>query len=207
VRAAAGPLLEILHDKKVCVIHHSFTEYLKCMTRLETDGDYPVLRAGPTHGRLALACLEYLQAGCLDSVKVASADNNDDEDNTETLYESISHDRYYGRNEQIDKEEQRVRLQYPFSAYAMTNWHMHVAWSCATGLSQDEINLALDRLFENGQRLKAWLKLQWAKGANGKGITPLRIAARYGLISYVRRLISKQADVHAVDVCGRTPLC
>jgi hypothetical protein len=207
VRAAAGPLLEILLDEKVCVIHHSFTEYLKCMTRPETDGGYPVLRAGPTHGRLALACLEYLQAGCLDSVKVASTDNDDNEDDVKALYERTNHYRYYGRGEQVENEEQRLRLQYAFSAYAMTNWHMHVVRSCAAGFSQDDVNLALDRFFDGRQRLKAWLKLQWAEGGDGKGVTPLHIAARYGLTSYVRHLISKQGiDVHAGDVFGKTPL-
>jgi hypothetical protein len=206
VRAAAGPLLEILPDETVCVIHHSFTEYLKCMTRSETDGDYPVLRPGPTHGRLALSCLEYLQAGCLDSVKVVSADDSEGAVDAETLYNRSSHYEYYGRDEQVEREEQRIRLQWPFSAYAMANWHMHIARSCAANLSQTQVNSALDRFFENEQRLKAWLKLQWVEGGDGISITPLHIAARYGLISYAGHLVSEKIDVHAVDTYGRTPL-
>jgi ankyrin repeat protein len=70
-----------------------------------------------------------------------------------------------------------------------------------------DVNSALDQFFDDGQRLKAWLKLQWAEGGYGKGITPLHIAARYGLISYVRHLLSKQeVDIHAGDVFGKTPL-
>jgi hypothetical protein len=201
VRAAAGPLLEILPDEKVCVIHHSFTEYLKCMTRSDTDGGYPILRPGPTHGRLALACLEYLQAGCLDSVKVVSANDTDYQDDVESLYGRNDHYSHSGGN-----EAQRIRLQYPFSAYAIADWHIHVARSCAAGFSQDQVNSALDRFFENGQRLKAWLKLQWDEGRDEKGITPLHIAARYGLISYVRHLVFQQVDVHAADAYGKTPL-
>jgi ankyrin repeat protein len=59
---------------------------------------------------------------------------------------------------------------------------------------------------KNEQRLKAWLKLQWVEGGDGISITPLHIAARYGLISYAGHLVSEKIDVHAVDTYGRTPL-
>jgi ankyrin repeat protein len=55
--------------------------------------------------------------------------------------------------------------------------------------------------------MKAWLRLQWYDTEHdNKGITPLHIAARYGLIEYARSLIENQADVHARDVDGETPL-
>lgn len=40
VRAACGPLLEILPDETVPVIHHSFTEFLKGDTRSHSSGDF-----------------------------------------------------------------------------------------------------------------------------------------------------------------------
>ncbi|KXJ84865.1 hypothetical protein Micbo1qcDRAFT_226147, partial [Microdochium bolleyi] len=63
VRVACGPLLEILQDETVSVIHHSLTEFL-------TDGDLGgrggrVLDPGATHQRLALVCLAYLQSEIL----------------------------------------------------------------------------------------------------------------------------------------------
>ncbi|KAF1839459.1 ankyrin [Decorospora gaudefroyi] len=206
VRAAAGPLLEILPDETVCVIHHSFTEYLKCMKRFETDESYPVLRPGSTHGRLALACLSYLQAGCLDCSKIASADDDGGEDNAEALYDRLHHFRYYGRDKQVEKEEQRIRLQYPFAAYATENWHLHVARSQSTDFSQAEINTAIDHFFQNEHRMRTWLRFQWIEPRDAKNIAPLAIAARYGLVSYVRHLISKQVDVEGRDVYGTTAL-
>jgi hypothetical protein len=40
VRAACGPLLEILPDETISVIHHSFTEFLKGDTRSHSSGDF-----------------------------------------------------------------------------------------------------------------------------------------------------------------------
>jgi hypothetical protein len=200
VRAAAGPLLEILPNETVCVIHHSFTEYLKCMTRSETDGGYPILLPGPTHGRLALACLSYLQAGCLNSVTTS-------DDGDSKALDSSEEDDYYPRQEKLGHDAQRIRLQYPFFAYATANWQMHITRSSAVGFDQSNINSTLDQFLSNRQHTKAWLKLQW--GGNIKsciGITPLHIAARFGLTEFARGLIEKGADIHAADYYGKTPL-
>ncbi|KAH7014372.1 ankyrin repeat-containing domain protein [Microdochium trichocladiopsis] len=67
VRLACGPLIEILPDESVSVVHHSLTEYL---TGVDDDAgsvhhNHPILEAGATHQRLALACLEYLQSESL----------------------------------------------------------------------------------------------------------------------------------------------
>ncbi|KAK5989437.1 hypothetical protein PT974_10956 [Cladobotryum mycophilum] len=79
IRAACGPLLEILPDETVSVIHHSFTEYLKDTTRSDDGLGYPVLQMGSTHAQLALACLRYLQAGCLDGIKIKINDGQYEE--------------------------------------------------------------------------------------------------------------------------------
>ncbi|KAF7557229.1 hypothetical protein G7Z17_g762 [Cylindrodendrum hubeiense] len=80
IRAACGPLLEILADETVSVIHHSFTEYLKGTTRSGDSPGYSILRMGSTHAQLALACLRYLRAGCLDAVEVNIMGIDDDDD-------------------------------------------------------------------------------------------------------------------------------
>jgi hypothetical protein len=55
VRTACGPLLEILEDKTVSIIHHSFTEFLIDQGREEkasTDtgtGQFPVIKSTDTH--------------------------------------------------------------------------------------------------------------------------------------------------------------
>ncbi|KAJ4322527.1 hypothetical protein N0V84_004773 [Fusarium piperis] len=70
IRTSCGPLLEVLPDETVRVVHHSLTEYLFGLTRSSADNDIPVFEPGPTHNLLALLCLSYLQAGCLDTVEV-----------------------------------------------------------------------------------------------------------------------------------------
>lgn len=200
VRAAAGPLLEILPNETVCVIHHSFTEYLKCMTRSETDGGYPILLPGSTHGRLALACLSYLQAGCLASVTTSG------ESDSEVL-DSDDEDDYYPPQDQLGHDAQRIRLQYPFFAYATVNWQTHITRSYVAGYDQELVNSSLHQFLDDKQSTKAWLKLQWGgKDKSCKKITPLHIAARFGLTEFAQRLVERGADVDAADYYGKTPL-
>lgn len=207
IRAAAGPLLEILPNETVCVIHHSFTEYLRCDTRLESEGGYPILRHASTHGRLALTCVEYLLIGCLDTVVVSTSDDEEVDSDSGAMYERTRAAMYYGRKSGLADEEQRIRLQYPFYAYAAAHWHLHVDQSCAATFPQAEINLALERLFMQKNNAKAWLKLQWG-GTEGdsRGVTPLHIAARFGLTDFAQHLQPEQANVDAVDALGRTSL-
>jgi hypothetical protein len=70
IGTSCGPLLEVLPDETVRVVHHSLTEYLFGLTRASADKDIPVFEPGPTHNLLALLCLSYLQAGCLDTMKI-----------------------------------------------------------------------------------------------------------------------------------------
>jgi len=208
VRAAAGPLLEILPNETICVIHHSLTEYLKCATRSENDGGYPILRLGSTHGRLALVCLAYLQSGCLDQISVPDGEPSDS--GGELDFEAQGSDDY-GRSSRRypmnKREQQQLRLKYPFLEYAAANWHVHVGRSAAAGYPQGDINADLDQLFGNAQRTQAWLKMQWSDEGDYLGITPLHIAARYGLTDYAILLVANtSADIHTGDVYGKTPL-
>lgn len=209
VRAAAGPLLEILPDETVCVIHHSFTEYLKCMTRPEGDGGYPVLRPGETHARLALACLLYLQNGCLCDISVPKAmkydlDNYNDR---EALYDAKSNSAYYMKASKGGVEVQKTALQHPFFLYAIDNWHIHIVKSAAGDYPQIDNNAALREFCNDAHRWRAWLKLRWSKSEEGsQGVTPLHAAARFGLVDFARELISDGADCTVVDAHGKTAL-
>ncbi|KAK1502160.1 hypothetical protein CTAM01_05598 [Colletotrichum tamarilloi] len=179
VRAACGPLLEILPDETVCVIHHSFTEYLKGTTRSSYDNGYPVLRCGDTHACLGSACLVYLLSGVFGEGKEAQ-----------------------------DTPIVKLKLRYPFLAYALDNWHIHIARSTATGHDQTGINVALDKLMRGPDSQGIWTKLQWFTIGNAKsGITPLHIAAMHGLTAYAKHLfLSPETEIDAVDVHGMTPL-
>lgn len=179
VRAACGPLLEILPDETVCVIHHSFTEYLKGTTRSPEDDGYPVLLFGETHASLGSACLVYLLSGIFDEVEEAR-----------------------------DTRDIKLKLKYPFLAYAMNNWHVHVARSTAAGHDQTDVNLVLEKLMRDPDSIETWTKLQWFTIGNAdSGITPLHVAGMYGLTAYARHLLlSPVVNVDAVDVHGKTPL-
>ncbi|KAH7148266.1 ankyrin repeat-containing domain protein [Dactylonectria macrodidyma] len=194
IRSACGPLLEILADETVSVIHHSFTEYLKGTTRSDDDSGYPCLQMGPTHAQLALACLHYLQAGCLDDVKVTIKDDSDGA--VPNLITGACES-----TDSVPRSEIKLRLKYPFFEYATSNWHHHVNRSEANGYDQTEVNLALRKFIGDEKNMKAWLQLKWPYGL----VTELHIAARKGLVSYTKELIGTTA-VDVLDVSGKTPL-
>ncbi|KAJ4986829.1 hypothetical protein SVAN01_07634 [Stagonosporopsis vannaccii] len=208
VRTAAGPLLEVLPNETICVIHHSFTEYLKNTDRFENNGGYPILRFGATHARLAQTCVEYLRAGCLDSMTTApNRDDSDDSNDTSILDECTQSDGFDRRRSNIVNQDQRVKLQYPFYAYAAAFWHFHVRKSCNAGFLQNDINAALEKLFTNTTHSMVWLKFHWTKNEHAsRRISPLHIAARFGLTEFARHLQSGKNDVDAVDKSGKTPL-
>lgn len=203
VRSACGPLLEILPDETVSVVHHSFTEFLKGMTRSVGDGDYPILMSGPTNANLGVSCLAYMSAGCLDEIKTLQKEN------TVSSRRKISDWDYPSWDEpKLSKEEVQMRLKFPFLAYVTTNWYTHISRSATAGEGQTKINDSLKKFFENQKRVDAWLKLCWPgdERASG-GVTQLHIAAKLGLEYYVDSLLSSgEYSVDESDVCGKTPL-
>jgi hypothetical protein len=197
VRAACGPLLEVLPDETVCVVHHSFTEYLTRSTRPRDPVGYPILRPGPTHARLALACLTYMQAGGLEDVEVK-------ERSTTVAF------LHYEQNHRISfgPIPVRLRLKYPFLEYAVNNWDIHIARSTAAEYDQTNVNIALDMFLQNSQYMKIWLIFRWPNGERAiSGVTKLHIAAKSGLTLYVQEILaSGTLDVDAVDLDGKSSL-
>ncbi|KAF2002210.1 ankyrin [Amniculicola lignicola CBS 123094] len=202
VRAACGPLLEILPDETVCVVHHSLTEYLKGATREDDGTGYHLLRPGSTHERLALACLSYLRSGCFDEVQVHVAQEAGG--NHWDLYDND--DDVNVGPEGPDMTE--LRLKYPFIEYAISNWHTHVVRSTAAGQDQADVVLTINNFFEDTHQMNAFLKLQWEMGEDGiKGVTALHIASSLGLVSWLKVLLRTQSsEVNSADIWGKTPL-
>ncbi|KAH6884532.1 putative ankyrin repeat protein, partial [Thelonectria olida] len=198
IRAACGPLLEILADETVSVIHHSFTEYLKGTTRSNDSTGYPILRMGPTHAQLAMACLHYLQAGCLDMVDV-NIDGDDGGYNSD-------YDDYDFRNRDLPHLEIQLRLKHPFFEYAASNWHHHVKRSDVAGHDQTELNSEIAKFLGDDKNRKSWLQIKWpGREAGAPRVAQLHIAARSGLASYAKELL-KDVEVDARDGRGQTPL-
>ncbi|KAJ5914532.1 hypothetical protein N7504_003415 [Penicillium tannophilum] len=180
VRAACGPLVEILPDETVSVIHHSFTEFLKGFTRskLSNDSEYPVLQPGPTNHRLAVACLDYLQSGCL-----------------ETLWTRKHMVHISWKEEQANKSE--VRLQYPFLEYASKNWYTHILRAAEAGSDISSFHPVLDKLFSDSRRCKIWLHLA-GPGTRIEKMSPLHIAAKTGLAQYAN-FILETGDIRVLN--------
>ncbi|PKS04904.1 hypothetical protein jhhlp_008269 [Lomentospora prolificans] len=201
IRAACGPLLEILADETVSVVHHSFTEYLKGTTRADDGSGYPILKKGPTHAQLAIACLRYLQSGCLDP-----ADSEAPDDNGIAALGSKSYRRYAIPEGEVSIEEAQLRLRYPFFNYAASDWHHHINNSEAEGHDQTETNKELSKFFGNQDLIRSWVKYRWPQSNEEmKLVTPLHVSAKVGLISFTKKLAdAMNIDPH--DANGRTPI-
>ncbi|KAJ6024580.1 hypothetical protein N7540_005377 [Penicillium herquei] len=172
VRAACGPLLEILPDETVSVIHHSFTEFLKGDTRSKSSDSskYPILEAGPTNSQLASACLSYLRAGCLDNLDLEQ-----------------------GIPDQIRRQagKREFRLQFPFLEYASKNWCTHAHRAETSGENMQNFHEDLDVFFTETDRYNAWLDFTWRSSKIEK-FTPIKIAAQTGLPQFAKHILSKE---------------
>ncbi|KAF4982526.1 hypothetical protein FZEAL_1865 [Fusarium zealandicum] len=195
IRAACGPLLEILPDETVSVVHHSFTEYLKGTTRGDDENGYPVLRPGPSHTQLALSCLRYLlMTRCLDQVEITI----DDTDETPGC-ENISY------SDRVPDEVKELRMKFPFFFYATSNWYLHIQGSEAESHAQDTINQVLDQFLGTDKTIKAWLKMVWpSSAANARRFSALHLVGRFGLVAYTRKLAKGwPGDVNPCDIADQ----
>ncbi|KAJ5806582.1 uncharacterized protein N7503_004184 [Penicillium pulvis] len=176
VRAACGPLLEILPDETVSVIHHSFTEFLKGYTRSSVlkESEYPIFEPGATNLRLALACLGYLRAGCLDKMEITN------------VIPRKSRSRLSNGKETKDRE---LRLQFPFSEYASNNWYKHAYRAEKSGENLETLHEHLDTFFAEKHRYNAWLNIAWPN-REIEGVTPLHVAALTGLAQFTNQTLS-----------------
>ncbi|KAK3326714.1 ankyrin repeat-containing domain protein [Apodospora peruviana] len=211
VKEACGPLLEIQPDETISVIHHSFTEFLVGATRSVNDllgtkssQVFPILTPGPTHERLALACLGYLQAGSLDSAIIPSKPVQDDSSDE---YDEIP----WYENEQLRKSQTTMRLQFPFVQYASKHWPIHVTKAAGSGASSmsSELVSALDQLLTPGPRFETWLNMEWDPRLT-KGVTPYHVAAQHGLSQYLELLVLARGvtgpELDPIDCLKQTPL-
>ncbi|KAM3513127.1 hypothetical protein MY11210_003239 [Beauveria gryllotalpidicola] len=184
VKAACGPLLEILADETVSVIHHSFIEYLKGITRAKGDLGYPSLDSGATHEKLALTCLRYLQSGSLSSFPPTLLDH----DSPQLLSDT------------------KIALwqKYPFLKYATGNWFKHAISACSASSDDTKLLPEIRQFLENDYFRSSWCRLQFKSVACD--VSKVHIAAKSGLTGYLKELINRGADVDSLDHQGRSPL-
>ncbi|KAF5601812.1 serine threonine phosphatase 6 regulatory ankyrin repeat subunit C [Fusarium subglutinans] len=188
VRAACGPLIEVLPDETVSVVHHSLTEFLVGTSRTVHTPAYPILDSSPTHYDLALACLRYICAGCLQD---------------ETLTPSETIDREHNRN-----------LDFPFASYAIKNWHAHAAkseWNC---LQNDLLYQQIELFLGNKETRNNWLTTYFDAPERVRveedttSMSDFHVAALCGLKACISALIDRlgQKSIDEQDARKRTPL-
>ncbi|KPM36916.1 hypothetical protein AK830_g9654 [Neonectria ditissima] len=163
IRSVCGPLLEILPDETVHVIHHSLTEFLNGTVRDLGHSTYPVFEPGSTHNRLALLCISYLQAGCLNSVKV------------------IPEVRLLRRG-----HLQEDQVLPSFMRYAALNWHVHVQKAMLAGHDQSEANKQIHAMFAKESLEKLGRLAEDSKTCD---FTPLGLATSFKLLSFAREVL------------------
>jgi ankyrin repeat protein len=220
IATSCGPLIEILEDETLQVIHHSFTEFLRGDTRsVSTVGasDFPILDSLQAHKHIATNCLFYLQSGSLLLESEQSDTSAVDPSVTfETPRHKFDHDAWHYRHEHLglpdehDAFEYRsARLRHPFLSYAVENWPYH-----ASNYDADDDDFFMTILdFVNSKSLSflRWLVLQWGSTSSNKGSlkgipTALHLAAFAGLTQFSSKLLRQGATVSAVDAQERVPL-
>ncbi|CAG8901730.1 unnamed protein product [Penicillium egyptiacum] len=189
VRAACGPLLEILPDETVSVVHHSFTEFLKGLTRSSESYDttYPIFQPGSTNKCLAIACLDYLRSGCLVHQQMKGS--------TDTMESRHSK----------DNEQRELKLRFPFLEYAADNWYTHIRRAALAGEDMSLVYTMLDNFFAERPMFTAWRVMAWPTHAT-QGITALHVAAWAGLAGYAAHLLERGDSIEVRDSSQNTPL-
>ncbi|CAH0027241.1 unnamed protein product [Clonostachys rhizophaga] len=153
VRSVCGPLLEILPDETVCIIHHSLAEYLLGVNTGE-EREFPVIDSGPTHELLARLCISYLTSGCLELVKFTMG--------------------FFG----VDMTLERGQVYAPLTRYAACNWFIHLKKAIAYGFkSHDTLEALYQLLVLSGEQNAAKITMLAKLGkpghqSNGEFLAP-----------------------------------
>jgi ankyrin repeat protein len=207
-RSACAPLLEILEDETVSVIHHSFTEFLLNHDRIKdrfhnNTPRFPVLNPDQAHKKLSVICMNYLGAGGL---KVHA---DDGVSHSSAALDSPKYRDPFGNEAQETDgyNYQESKLRYPFLEYAVGNWAFHAS---NYDFEDDEFYTSMANFLDpDSLDFKKWLKLEWMKGVQSSKIeapTPLHIAAFAGLTMYAKKLLEEKVPVDPRDAEDRTPL-
>lgn len=195
VRMACGPLLEILPDETVSVIHHSLTEFLTGITRDEESGGYPILHAANTHHELTLLCLKYLDSEILSKPDLPSDPHIRSGKRQSAVCDALQHD--------------------TFARYAGENWFVHARKAAIAGADQSNLTPILDDIFaaEKLADILTGSGLREAHQPERYGMEPMRFTPVYaasilGLREYVKILLSRPGvEVNQGSNPKESPLC
>jgi ankyrin repeat protein len=185
VRAACGPLLEVLEDETLSVIHHSFTEYLTQKDRQPSH--FPIITHEETHRLMATTCVKYLCSGPLSEWTISKP-----------LHKPMHGD--YSSKSKTNHQE--LSLKHPLLEYAMSNWNIHTTKSYL----DESLLAALDQLFQpDSDDFKAYVDINLGPNC-AKTFTLIHIAAWAGVAELIRHLIKRGEAADEKDDNSRTPI-
>ncbi|KAL2863747.1 ankyrin repeat-containing domain protein [Aspergillus lucknowensis] len=195
IRTCCGPLLELLENGTLQVIHHSFTEFLCDAGPIDHTAapelyEYNELKVPSlsssvdVHRSLASICLDYLMSGCLDY---------DPPDALDRLARKA--------------KEEDVVLRHQFLLYAANHWLDHASkcddFDAGFFSKMDSFFLPENPAFRNWFRI--YLESSRISQLRYSG-SPLHIASFAGLSTYVRYLLAKGKAPDCLDHDFQTPL-
>lgn len=190
VRASCGPLLEILDDETVQVIHHSFTEFLLDSSRSTASETaksgkwFPAFIPVVVHRSMTLSCLDYLMSGCFESWSVVERCNEVDSPDL--------------------RKQKQLMIRFHFLQYSSQNLLYHAA-KCD---SSDAVLLStLDQFLRYGNHdFESWKDFWFSKSKDSVPVNfhPLHVAAQTGLTAYTMHLLGKGQNADLVDYQGRS---
>ena len=203
IRRGCGPLLEILEDETVSVIHHSLTEFLFDSRRQHNadveNAGFPLLDDSSTQRAIALICITFL---------TKSGWHHDFEAPKAPRTSSLSSIGAYSNK--LRSAKRQTKLKYPFLSYAASNWYRHAA---KLDSLDKELLAALDHLILNDVVFEAWstfenIKPDWKNSVDTQQdrLGPLHVAARMGISNYLIHLIKLGENVDGVGWNARTPV-
>jgi hypothetical protein len=197
IRSACGPLLEIMEDETVQILHHSFTEFLLNSSRLDRSTPeaphFPVIDSTTAHRDIALTCFASLQFEAFQSYP------------EDPKPEATEFSR--GEKRASELNFRAIFLQHPFVEYGARNWPYHVR----NYEVEDPhfFNSCREFCDPSSPHFRAWLELL-AKDKELKVArrhsTSLHIAASFGLTLWAKHLIEIGMDIDGLDSSENTPL-
>jgi ankyrin repeat protein len=220
IASSCGPLIEILEDETLQVIHHSFTEFLRGENRNALTAEassFPVIDSLQAHRHMAINCLQYLQAGSMlldieksGTVPLDPTITFTSPRDTFDLYESsrrVPHWRNIKRSDPFDYRS--ARLLHPFLSYAVDNWSYHASFY---DVADDDFFQSITSFVDpHSLPFLRWLAIKWGATSIEKGSTdgiptPLHLASFAGLSEFALKLLRRNTSVSALDAQERTPL-
>jgi hypothetical protein len=209
VRNACGPLLEIVENEVVQILHHSFTEFLLDVGRMnqpEAQYQFPTIDPTKAHRNIALSCLAELQSAYSVTEKEQANHSKGSKDEETTGRRRADSMEKFRIGQQRNTGDRSTYLKFPFTRYAM-DWTYHAK---LYDIEDDDWLNSLERFCQPGSApFDQWLQNSPALIDVDRTIykaAQLHIAAGFGLTAWVKRLITKNLDLDVTDSNGSPPL-